>query len=305
MVARLLRRALLLESAAWLLLGAWMHFSQGASWGAVALAIVAGPFAARLAFTLFALGLGRAWGTPREPGEGLGPRGALRLVAREYRALLALNLLDVPFESSRLRPDPPLRPLQRPALLAVHGYGVNRGSLKPLVDRLEAEGLGPVFAPNLPSAGASLERFGEALSAEVERIATATGQRVVLVGHSMGGLGARIHLARRGTDRVAAVVTIGSPHGGTRTAFLGAGANARQMRLASAFLAALAAHERAAPPAVPFTCVYSIHDDVVMPQDTSALPWARNVRLAGEGHLSILDCDAVLAAVRDAAARPA
>lgn len=303
MVARLVRRALLLEIAAWTLLAAWLHFARGWPLAGVGVAWVLAPFAARFAFTVFALALGRAWGTPLEPGERLGAPGLLRLVAREYRALLAFNLLDLPFERLRLRPDPEPAPLAAPAVVAIHGYGANRGSLRPLVLMLEAAGLGPVFAPNLPAAGASIEAYAQALEVEVRRVASATGRPVVIVGHSMGGLGARAYLARHGSREVAALVTLGSPHHGTRTAFLGAGPNARQMRPGSAFLQALEAGERDATPGLPATSIYSLHDDVVMPQATSELAWARNVRLAGEGHLSILDAPQSWEAVRGAVAR--
>jgi triacylglycerol esterase/lipase EstA (alpha/beta hydrolase family) len=105
----------------------------------------------------------------------------------------------------------------------------------------------------------------------------------------MGGLVARAWLARHGAARVARVVTIASPHNGTALAGLGLGENARQMRRGSAFLRSLAAAEGEAGPGCPFTSIYTVNDTLVAPQDTSRLPWATNVELAGWGHVGILN----------------
>jgi triacylglycerol esterase/lipase EstA (alpha/beta hydrolase family) len=113
-------------------------------------------------------------------------------------------------------------------------------------------------------------------------------QAVVIVAHSMGGLVARACLARRGAGRVVRLVTLASPHNGTRLAKLGLGANARQMRPDSAFLEGLRRHEGANGPGCPVTSIYSVHDNLVSPQDTSRLPYARNIALSGAGHIDIL-----------------
>jgi len=127
------------------------------------------------------------------------------------------------------------------------------------------------------------------LDACVVRTLEATGQeRLVLVCHSMGGLVARAWLAKHGARSVARVVTIASPHNGTALAALGLGENARQMRRGSDFLRALAAAEGDRGPSCSFTSIYTVHDTLVAPQDTSRLAWAKNVELARWGHVSVL-----------------
>jgi triacylglycerol esterase/lipase EstA (alpha/beta hydrolase family) len=89
---------------------------------------------------------------------------------------------------------------------------------------------------------------------------------VILVGHSMGGLVARAYLQRHGESRVAGLVTLGTPHQGSRLAHIGYGENARQMRPGSPWLQALASPA----PVVDTVVIYSPHDNFVMPQSQTA-----------------------------------
>ncbi len=77
----------------------------------------------------------------------------------------------------------------------------------------------------------AIAKQGYALGQMIKKVLTATGKsKVILVGHSMGGLAAREYLQRKGTDgkpkwwafpnepsghRVAKLVTIGTPHAGS------------------------------------------------------------------------------------------
>jgi triacylglycerol esterase/lipase EstA (alpha/beta hydrolase family) len=103
----------------------------------------------------------------------------------------------------------------------------------------------------------------------------------------MGGLAVRRYLADRGASRVAKVVTLASPHAGTILSAFGLGRNAAQMRVDSGFLEALRRAEEGRAPC-PFTSIYSLDDNMVSPQDTSRLGWARNVPLHAVGHITIL-----------------
>jgi len=73
------------------------------------------------------------------------------------------------------------------------------------------------------------------------------------------------------------------------------------MRIGSEFLVALAAAEAARPIAVPVACLFTPHDNLVMPQDTALLAGARPVAVPGEGHLSILESAAAAEAIAKAA----
>lgn len=289
MFASLVRLSLLLEFAAYSAIGTWLHLERSWSIASVAVAAVAFALAIRLALVCCTMFLGWLNRSPRAPQHRIGFAHTVRLVLGEYRALLADNLLYLPWESLALRPDPPPAPSRRVPLVLVHGYFSNRGYYRPLVRWLEAQGIGPIYVPNFRAAFATIEQFAAGLHAEIERIAAATGQgKVVLVCHSMGGLAARAYLMDHGDARLDRLITIASPHHGTALAYLGLGANARQMRRGSEFLRGLEAAEARMQRRFPATSIYSPHDNLVAPQDTSRLPWAETVAIPGLGHIDIL-----------------
>lgn len=289
MFANLVRVALLVELAAWTALGAWL--ARGHGWsvpGAVVLA-VAGSVGIRLLLICTTLGLSWLARSPRERGERLGLAGIVRLVASEWRAMLANNFVWIPFEHIVVRADPPLAPAAGVPVIVVHGYFSNRGTVSGLVHALDAAGIAPVFVPSLPAIVAPIETFAAHLARIVDEVTQATGQpRAILVCHSMGGLIARTYLGSRGAGRVAGLVTLGSPHHGTALAKLGAGHNGRQMRAGSDFLRDLERSEGDGGPGCEALSVYTVHDNLVAPQESSRLGWARNVRLHGVAHLAML-----------------
>ena len=66
------------------------------------------------------------------------------------------------------------------------------------------------------------------------------------------------------------------------------------------FLNELEAFEALGTARVDTVSVYSLHDNLVAPQETSHLPWARrNVTLSGMGHLKIIDDPATFAVLRE------
>ena len=285
MLARFVRLALLAEFAAWAALGSWL----GAGPLPVAAGAVAGALLARLAIVGASFGLAWLRRSPREPQERIGAPAAVVLVLGEWRAMLVNNFAWLPFENAVLRRDPPPAPQARLPVILVHGYFSNRGTLCGLARALDRAGAGPVFVPSLPAIVAPIEAFAAHLERIVRELTQASGRgRAILVCHSMGGLITRTYLREHGAGRIAGIITLGSPHHGSALAALGAGENGRQMRPGSEFLRSLEQGERAAPPAVSALSVYTVHDNLVAPQDSSHLDWARNVRIAGVGHLAML-----------------
>jgi pimeloyl-ACP methyl ester carboxylesterase len=297
MLTRIVWLSLLVELAAWLAIAAWLYASQGLAWPVLATGIVVGALAARFALVCTTTFLARLYRSPRSPAQRLGAGGVVRLVAGEYAALLADNFWYLPFEPLALRRDPPHNARGRTPVVLVHGYLSNRGYWAPLVRWLESRGVTRLYVPTYRAMFSTIERSAAELHAEIERLAAGGAPRVVLVCHSMGGLLARHYLQEHGGLRIARIVTIASPHHGTVLSRLGVGGHARQMQQGSEFLTGLAAAEASAPPTVPTTSVYSVHDNLVTPQDTSRLPWARNVAVAGVGHVAILSSEPVFALV--------
>ncbi len=109
----------------------------------------------------------------------------------------------------------------------------------------------------------------------------------------MGGLVCRSYLLRYGEQNVRRLITVGTPHHGTVHAYLLPGANLRQMRPNSEWLTRL--NECSVD--VPHASIYSVHDNIIAPQDSSRLQGAKEVVLTGVGHLSMAFSDACIDAV--------
>ena len=307
MLSTLVRAQLAAEFLVAIALGAWLHAQRGWQLAAVVALVVAVSLGVRLLIVLTSSLVAHANRSPREAACQVGFTGGVRVVLDEWRAMLVDNFAWLPFESVLVRADPPAGGMLVP-VLAVHGYLSNRGMMRPLVNAMDRAGA-EVHTLNFRGLFGSIEPLVDQLETEVARLLAASGHRqVVLVCHSMGGLVARAWLARHGPERVARLVTVASPHHGTAIAKLGMGANATQMRRGSDFLRALETAEGGRGPACPTTSIYSVHDNLVAPQDTSRLPRATNVALHGWGHVGIIAAPplhaSVLAALRETGALP-
>jgi pimeloyl-ACP methyl ester carboxylesterase len=300
MFARFIRLTLAVELAAYAGLGAWLHFARGYPLAGVVAGAILVALGARAALVGLTALLGWIHRSPCAPAHQVPATAMPRYLLGEYRALLADNFWYLPFESWALRPDPAPAPCPRTPVVLVHGYMSNRGYFRPLARWLESQGMGPVYAPNFPVLFTTIEEFAAELHREIERIATGCAQpRVILVCHSMGGLAAREYLREHGAGRVARLITIASPHHGTAVAALGVGRNARQMHRGSEFLERLHAAECASAPGVPTLSIWSPHDNLVAPQETCRLAWAREHAIPGVGHVEIIGSPRTFAVLRE------
>lgn len=217
----------------------------------------------------------------------LGVRGWLWLLATEYLALLALYTFLHPLERlfRNRGPETGGNPVKPPILL-VHGFFCNSGFWWGIRRFLRRLGYSDVHTINLEPIFGGIPCFAEQVQQRVNEILGESGaSRVILLCHSMGGLVARSYVQRLdGAQRVAKIITLGSPHQGTAHARLSFGTNNRQMRRMNSWLAALNAE---APEPVPVVSVFSYHDELVAPQDSAVLSCAENVALAGVGHLAM------------------
>jgi len=214
--------------------------------------------------------------------------GTPRLFLGELAAYVALFTFLQPFAwRSAVGTAAPGMPV-----VLVPGIYCNAGLWWWFRKRLAARGIAGTWAVTLEPPLAGIDELALRLAGHIARICEATeAKQVVLVGHSMGGLVARACLRDpRTRDRIAKIVTLGTPHHGSELARRAVGENGRQLRRGSAWLEALNA-ESSAP--VPLVSVFSLHDNYVAPQGSAILPGADNVPLAGIGHLSMVFSDAV------------
>lgn len=176
-------------------------------------------------------------------------------------------------------------------VLFVHGFVCNRGIWNHWYPALIVRNI-PFLAVNLEPVFGSIDSYAQLIDEAVNRLHRATGKAPLVVCHSMGGLAVRAWLKGAATDtRVHRVVTIGSPHQGTR---LGGwvpehaiiARNAQQMRLGSRWLQSLAQQEDLARRRQ-FVCFYSNCDNIVFPATSGALPGADNRYVSGIPHLAM------------------
>lgn len=290
MLAIALRILISLEIALYAALA--VHLIDASPLGAGLLAIAA-LVGVRLALTLMTYGF--AW-KYQSPASALGPVRTLRMIVAEWGSFVANFVVLAPFEKLWMGPDR-LRPsVERPPLLLVHGYGCSRAAWWWLRQRLEARGW-VVATINLEPIYTDIEHYVESLTQRIDEVLAATGAaRLILIGHSMGGLVVRAYMRRYGAEKIARIVTLGTPYGGSALARIGFGANGRQMVPGNNWLTRLA--EEALR--VETTTIFSPHDNYVMPQKNLELGGAQRRALDGLGHLAMLYSPRVADALLDA-----
>ena len=255
--------------------------------------------ALRLLISLNNFHLSSRFGSATPDQHRLNADSAARLLLREFFSSMRVSSLDM------LHPVG-LQLAQHPQglpVLLVHGYLCNSGYWRPLSALLRRAGISHL-ALDMEPLGASIDELAAQVQAGVERLCSATGSRqVVIVGHSMGGLVARAWVRRYGSAQVARIITLGSPHAGSMLARFAPGRNGAQMRYDSAWLRDLAAAEANLQREL-FISIYSVHDNMVAPQNSSHFPPARNLVFGGIGHVALgrhpQVMEAVLAEVRQA-----
>ncbi len=231
----------------------------------------------------------RRWGDAIPPELQISRARQLRCMVREWlmiaRSFSFLQPLAPLF--ARWAFDEPRRG-DRPVVLLVHGLLCNASVWRSMRRTLQAAGfdvevvnLAPIFGPIAMSV--------PQLDDRIEAICKLRGiDRLPVVAHSLGGLAIRAYIAAQGDARLERVITIASPHFGTHLAHFGNARNVREVRPGSSFLKALLAKERTVR-SVPITCIFSYHDNIVMPQRTAVLPGSREIAYSGIGHVSLIN----------------
>jgi triacylglycerol esterase/lipase EstA (alpha/beta hydrolase family) len=227
----------------------------------------------------------------------LSAKARLRLLAEEFRASMLVTSWLIPRAGAAIciYADSHHAPV-----LLLHGYGCNSGYWAHLIPLLDAARISHASVDLEPVAG-DIDGYVPLVERKVEELCAATGaSKVAIVAHSMGGLVARAWMRAHGTHALARLITLGTPHHGTALARFGLGENAFQMRPGSAWLRQLAASEDAdgkgAARAL-VTSLYTHHDNIVSPQESSRLEGARNLEFGGVGHVALGSNPRVLAAV--------
>jgi len=218
---------------------------------------------------------------------------AVRLMVTEFACLCATLLLrPLGWLPTRF----PGRTSHGTPVILLHGLFQNRSCLLPLQWRLQAAGYDRVISINTPpwhDLDTLLDTVAAAVAAALQHSASS---QVVLVGHSMGGILARGYVQLRGgAAHVAACVTLGAPHHGSKLAPFAVTRLGRALLPDSALLKNI--NRQPLPAGLAWTSIYSRHDNIIVPADHARLDGANNIALTGVGHTAMLFAPSVAKAV--------
>jgi alpha/beta hydrolase fold len=179
----------------------------------------------------------------------------------------------------------------RTPVLLVHGLVDNRSVFAIMRRSLRRRGFASVCSWNYSPLLADVAEGARDLAEHIEQICQETGhERVHVVGHSLGGLISRYLVQRLGGDRrVESLVTLGTPHKGSRWAHVLPMPLVRQLRPGSELLQEL--DEPAPDCRTRITAIYSDLDQMLLPTTSGRCDHpdlgARNVLVRGVGHMSL------------------
>lgn len=251
-----------------------------------------------------------AWyfGSTTPPEHQISLWQAIRLFLVEYRSTMIGSSWTMPFctFSLRIATDTATLPV-----VLVHGYGCNSGYWH-VMSKALARARITHYAVDLEPITGSIDDYAPIVHDAIERLCRECGtQQVIIVAHSMGGLVTRAYLRDYGSQRVARVITLGTPHRGTALARFGIGHNTRQMlwsvaeqeEWSSPWLHRLAKEESPSLYRL-FVSIYSHHDNIIAPQTSSHLLGAKNIAHGGIGHVALAShpvvVDEVVREIREA-----
>lgn len=215
---------------------------------------------------------------------GLSQRRRWLLVGVGACAVAALLVAGAAVVVSRIGGEDPVAPGQdRPGpVLLVPGYGGGVAGVTVLAGRLRQAGRQAVVVRLPQDATGDLAAQARVLDGYVEEALRGGAPSVDVVGHSAGGVVARLWVQRHdGASKARRVVTLGSPHHGANLAAAGAAVApgacptaCQQLAVGSRLLANL----RTPVPVPPmWLSLWTVQDQTVTPVDSARLEGAVNV----------------------------
>lgn len=183
-------------------------------------------------------------------------------------------------------------------VVLVHGYLCNHRIWDDMAATLRANGH-DVYAVDLEPIFCSIDAYPPIIERAVNDLIAHSGfQKVALLGHSMGGLAIRAWVRAHGYQSVARIITLGTPHVGTKIAKATPTANAREMSWRSTWLQDLAALETEALRALMLIGL-TPQDNIVFNQREQVLEGISPFVFEGIGHVQMCLEPAVIAWVQE------
>ena len=209
-----------------------------------------------------------------------------RSIFGEYLACCRVYLLQQPWANKPKLTMPPAGVRLKTPVVLVHGYLCNHRVWDKLAEQLRQAGH-PVLTVDLEPLFVSIERYAPIIEESVNELCRQAGtDQVALVGHSMGGLAIRAWVRAFGTQRVAKIITLGTPHQGTQIDPHPKSPNGQQMVWHSDWLKALEASESPETRSL-MRLAITPQDSIVYPQLAQVLAHASVELFPGLGHLEL------------------
>jgi triacylglycerol lipase len=193
-------------------------------------------------------------------------------------------------------------------VIFVHGYTGSTSSFNTMKQWLISEGWAEsqLFAIQYSNTTGSNIQNANELSNFVNQVLKKTkANKVDIIAHSMGGLSTRYYIKNlNGASKVNDVITLGSPHHGTNSAYFGLfTSGAQEMMPGSNFLNNLNSSDETPGVDVQYTSIYSSSDEIINPYTSSILAGANNIEVSNVSHSGLLTSTiprtAILGGLRD------
>ena len=168
-------------------------------------------------------------------------------------------------------------------IIFVPGYALNRLSFWALQRYLKTCGYGNTLAINHPVLKDDLNEFTNKLAKTIDDFSWRNqGRPVTLIAHSMGGIVSRTYIENFGADKVASVITIGTPWKGTLMHRISFTRHVHQMAPTSSFCRSPKALS------VPHLSIWSSRDWIVLPTQNALHEEHHSHLCSHSGHLGML-----------------
>ncbi len=224
--------------------------------------------------------------------------GGAREVAIESAAM-SVALLGVPIGLLPWRRVSAAGAHDRPPIVFVPGYATNRACLWWLRRRLARTGWAQAYGYNYRTLYGDLAAAATRLGTLLDELRAAGGNRdLVIVAHGIGGIVARLCVRDRAGRGVRALVTLGTPHQGSKLYALALDPMLNALRPGSEVIEGLA-HGDALAGQIDITAVTSSFDLTIVPSAFGRYPGASTIEIEGVGHFGLLWSTRVFTVVRE------
>lgn len=208
---------------------------------------------------------------------------ALRLIIPEVFYLMVTTI----WKPAGLLPAEKYQPSEKIPVLLLHGLFHNRSCWFRVKRLLRKNNYTAIYSINLRP-WRDIETLTEIVARKTDQIRHRHKvDKVAIIGHSMGGVVARnfLHL-RGGGDKVAFLLTLGSPHHGSTLAPFSIWPLGSTAQPSHPLLARI--NRAPTPKGTKVTSIYSTMDNIIIPPTSSHIDDVQNIALDKMGHMGLI-----------------